>query len=164
MCAGHPCIFSSRFSLQTEFSILCETWSADFIYQIFRSDQRPRTNLSPNQVKVTEKQDGQDKCDLRNNTFIPETEAKGSMWSKKAETYKRQLLMLPGGGELNWRELKEVHDCWRSEAHKKKTKRKHKHQHVYRSISKAGTDLQMQILAPLQETSKQVLKNHAAWW
>lgn len=35
-----------------------------------------------------------------------------------AEARKCKLLMLPGGGELNWRELKEVHDCWRSEGHR----------------------------------------------
>lgn len=27
-----------------------------------------------------------------------------------------ELLMLPGGGEQNWREVKDVHDRWRSDA------------------------------------------------
>lgn len=38
---------------------------------------------------------------------------------EEAKIWKCKLLMLPGGGELNWREFKEVHDCWRSEAHRK---------------------------------------------
>lgn len=51
--------------------------------------------------------------------------------------------MLPGGDELNWRELKDVQDCWRSEAHEPKDKHQqvyHKHQQTWHRSANAHTD------------------------
>lgn len=54
--------------------------------------------------------------------LIHNTNCKSSSWRKiqhkNISTY--QHMALPGGGELNWREDKDVQDCWRSEAHMKR--------------------------------------------